>query len=153
MYKLKLYKMSTEDNKSMLLVWGKNLPILGKISLSGTIVKRCNLSYGCRYSIPDLWLTISKCVYFIRAEKVVFAKLPPDWILILIYTICKIRRNKVEFIYITSYRPSEIWPQKMPNLARKILDLIIVQASVFTEDLRNLGFNGKIENIPLYFIL
>ncbi|MCZ8370923.1 MAG: glycosyltransferase [Porphyrobacter sp.] len=52
-------------------------------------------------------------------------------------------------IYVTAYRPSEMWPKGLPRLAGKYLTKILVQADVFRDDIRSMGYSGPVVVLPL----
>lgn len=133
-----------------LVVWGKRVPALEIIQNAGTTVTRSSLQKGCRFALPDFVLIIGQLDYFIRARTILFTKLPPDWVfrlLIFLLSIC--RKPMPQMIYVTAYRPSEMWPKGLPRLVRKFLTKILVQADVFRDDIRSMGYSGPVGVLPL----
>jgi glycosyltransferase involved in cell wall biosynthesis len=80
-----------------------------------------------------------------RQDVVIFTKLPPPTIL---RSLRRIGR-RLPFVYITAYRPSEMWRTRPPT--RSLLDrfdAMIVQAPSFADELQSFGYRGRIEIIP-----
>ncbi len=104
---------------------------------------------GCSYGIPDVLLAVRALRRLLVSRLVVFGKLPPPAAFSILVSAKNLgRRSKQKFVYITPYRPSEMWPSQMPKLYREELDCIIVQAQSFEEDLRERGFRGEVIVLP-----
>lgn len=131
-----------------LICWGrplKHLPLLQAIQDSGTTIKRSFWRWGCRWAIPDQILTPSIYKSVKRCDLTVFAKpLTPQ----LSRILAKVKRST--FVYVTAYRPSEFFKNQTDIAALGIFDLIITQTAGFASDLRQLGYCGRIEVIPLF---
>lgn len=130
-------------------VWADDLPELKAIAQSGARVFRTGLRYGCRYGWPD-WALFMKHGHRLRnAQKVVFGKLPPPAIFNRIVAMLDRRPGgRPELLYVTAYRPSESWADGLPSAVRDLIDTIIVQSADFTVDLRTMGYEGRIVEIP-----
>jgi glycosyltransferase involved in cell wall biosynthesis len=128
-----------------LLCWGKSSSLIKKLSAEEIVVIRSSWRWGCKYNLPD-WLLLPLGVLQIRsAEIVVFGKLFPIGILKLL----RFQSNKqTKFVYVTPYRPSvpnnNLDKQECLEMMN-LFDLIIVQASIFSKDLRDIGYRGRIE--------
>jgi glycosyltransferase involved in cell wall biosynthesis len=132
------------------LCWGKSSPLLNAIARHNVTIRRLPVQRGCRYRIPDLLLAAAYGVREVfRHDVIVFTKLPPNPVVSILNLWAK-KRKRRPFIYITAYRPSEMWSGRPPSKAiLDSLDTIIVQADCFSDDLRKLQYRGKIEAIPL----
>ena len=131
-----------------LVCWGENSRLIRGIRGSGISVYRMGWRWGCRWGLPDKLLAGIARRQIRGADVVVFAKLMPsgihNWIL-------GARRGSStpRFVFVTPYRPAEMWagnPPPRPLL--NSLDLIVVQAGIFAEDLRAMGYDGRISVLP-----
>lgn len=135
--------------RKLLIVWGEDVPVLKRIEAAGISVYRSSLRHGCRLAIPDIWLAVKSVPKLRWSDLVVLRKLPKQWILRAVFFISSWRRSKApNFLYITPYRPIEMWPNGMPVVCHRI-HCMIVQAPVFADDLRCLGYKGRVCVIPL----
>lgn len=142
--------LADREHSFTVLCWGKGSALLDDIGRRGVEIQRLPVQRGCRFRVPDLLLA---AVYGAREvsrhDVVVFTKLPPGPLVSLLRSATGWRRRQ-QFIYITPYRPSEMWSDNPPSeRILNSLDAIIVQAESFADDLRKLRYRGKIEVIPL----
>jgi glycosyltransferase involved in cell wall biosynthesis len=111
--------------------------------------------WGCCWAWPD-WLLLPvgllKCR---KASVVLFGKTFRPALHKIIDRFGKSRGRRQLFVYVTPYRPSELWGQledagrkKEVKLMLNTFDLIICQSSVFEGELRGLGYRGAIEVLP-----
>lgn len=132
-----------------LVCWGQESPLLQHIEQSKIKVLRTPWRWGCRWKIPDWLLLFIGLQQIEQANIVLFGKLFPIEIL---------KRLRLQasphttFVYITPYQPfSPKAEQKKRELLKvlNIFDLILVQAPVFQQNLRQIGYQGQIEIVPL----
>jgi len=132
-----------------MLVWANDLPALRGIAQAGTEVLRTPLRWGCRLGLPDRLLFARFGNRLRDADRIVFAKIPPRTIFERIVGAARSRApTPAELIFVTPYRPREMWPDAMPDYIVKGLDRILVQSSEFADDLREMGFDGAIDLVP-----
>lgn len=129
-------------------VWASSLPQLKAIENSGTRVFRTPLRSGSRYRLPDRLLWVRHAARLTNADKIVFGKFPPEDLFLRMVANLRRRQLDPELLYITSYRPREIWPEGVPGWIRDNMDTIVVQAPEFANDLRSDGFSGRIIELP-----
>jgi glycosyltransferase involved in cell wall biosynthesis len=132
-----------------LVSWGQMSPLLKSIEQEKIKVFRISWRWGCRWNLPD-WLLLPIGISQVKqADIVIFNKLFP---LKILKRLKLEASNRTKFVYITAYRPSEIYQDDEKNSILKtlnIFDSILVQASAFTEDLRKIGYQKQIETISL----
>jgi glycosyltransferase involved in cell wall biosynthesis len=88
-------------------------------------------------------------VEILRHDVVVFTKIPPTSILRPLRRIAG-NGSRRPFIYVTAYRPSEMWSDaRLAASTLAAFDSIVVQTSGFADELREFGYRGVIETIPL----
>ncbi|MFN6572155.1 glycosyltransferase [Dendronalium sp. ChiSLP03b] len=130
-----------------LVCWGPNSSLLQSIEQAKVKIVRNPWQWGCRWNLPD-WLLLPLGIKQIKQSNIVlFGKLLPIEIL---KTLKSQIGNSKKFVYITPYRPLvPNTPQEKSQLldALNLFDLILVQASAFTEDLHQIGYQGRIEVI------
>ncbi|MEM5810041.1 MAG: glycosyltransferase [Candidatus Aenigmatarchaeota archaeon] len=138
-----------------LLVWGKNSELLENIKkLKNVEVHRFFWRWGCRFGIPDKFILSYGKKLLRKADIVLFGKtFSPS----IHFALDRIRSNhKPPFIYITPYRPSELWKyvwakyytkETISQMLRTFY-VIVVQGKNFADDLAQLGYQGRIEVIP-----
>jgi glycosyltransferase involved in cell wall biosynthesis len=133
------------DKRSM-LVWGQDLPEFGEIERAGTRVFRTSLRSGCRFGLPDALLHARYGRQLTKADRIVFLKIPPERLFTHIVDKARARRPRpTETVFVTAYRPRELWPDGMPNWVRRGFDRILVQSREFEEDLREMQFTGPVD--------
>jgi len=144
-----LTSLSPHGTERSMLVWANDLPALHGIEQAGTEVLRTPLRWGCRFGLPDRLLFARFGGRLRDADRIVFAKIPPRAIFAQIVSTARARRPRpAELVYVTPYRPREMWPNDMPDYIAQGLDRILVQSSEFADDLRQMGFNGAIDLVP-----
>ena len=85
----------------------------------------------------------------LKHEVVVFTKVPPVSVLLSLRRLAGSGRRR-HFIYVTAYRPSEMWSSARPTAnVLNAFDTIVVQVPGFGEELREYGYRGIVETIPL----
>lgn len=136
------------DERSM-LVWANDLPEFREIARAGTEVLRTPLRAGCRFGLPDRLLHARHGGRLAQADRIVFAKIPPEALFTRIVDKARARRPEpTETVFVTPYRPREMWPEGMPNWVRRGFDRILVQSDEFADDLRQMAFTGPIDIVP-----
>ena len=144
-----LTNMPADGTKRSMLVWADDLPALNAIEHAGTEVLRTPLRWGGRLGLPDRLLFARFGKRLRDADRIVFAKIPPRPIFERIVRNARARRPKpTELVYVTSYRPREMWPNGIGNDIAPGFDRILVQSSEFADDLRQMGFRGAIDLVP-----
>ena len=144
-----LTNLPTRGTKRSMLVWANDLPALHGIEQAGTEVLRTPLRWGCRLGLPDRLLFARFGKRLRDADRIVFAKIPPRAIFERIVRAARARRPEpAELVFVTPYRPREMWPDGMPGYIVQGLDRILVQSSEFVDDLRQMGFSGPIDLVP-----
>jgi glycosyltransferase involved in cell wall biosynthesis len=133
-----------------MFAWAQNLAEFSVIERAGTRVFRTSLRSGCRFGLPDALLFARHGRRLKQVDRIVFAKIPPRAIFEKIVRTARARRPRAtELVYVTPYRPREMWPEgPMPDYLAQGLDRILVQSSEFTRDLREMGFAGAIDLVP-----
>jgi glycosyltransferase involved in cell wall biosynthesis len=133
-----------------LLCWGPRSHLLDEIKRSGVDVHRQPFRWACRVSAPDIVLLARRgMVQVLKHDVVIFTKMPPASLLWSLRRIARSGKHR-PFIYVTSYRPSEMWSPASPAAnTLNIFDSIVVQTSGFAEELRECGYRGVVETIPL----
>ena len=137
------------ETQVTVLCWGKRSPLLDAIGRQNVTIRRVPVQRGCRYAIPDLLLAVVHGVReILRQDVTVLTKLPPEPLQSFLDWVAR-RSARRRFIYVTPYRPSEMWSEKPPSRhVLNSLDTIIVQANDFAEDLRRFHYRGTVEIIP-----
>lgn len=132
-----------------LLCWGGKSSLIGILRSLGVKIIRSPWRWGCKWNFPD-WLLLPIGVQQVQnADIVLLSKLFP---LRLLRTLKQKASKSTQFVYITAYKP------ELPATASakrslleslSIFDLVLVQASSFENDLRKIGYPGKVSVIPL----
>ncbi len=136
------------DDRS-LMVWAESLPEFREIERAGTKVLRTPLRAGCRFDLPDILLHARHGRALANADRIVFAKIPPEWLFTRIVDKARARRPRpTETVFVTPYRPRELWPDGMPEWVSRGLDRFLVQSQEFADDLRAMQFAGPVDIIP-----
>jgi glycosyltransferase involved in cell wall biosynthesis len=132
-----------------LLCWGPKNSLLDAAVRSGIDVHRQGFRWGCRALLPDLALLFRRGMIEVsRHDVVIFTKTPPVPLLRFLRLLAK--PGRCRFIYVTPYRPKEMWPAPGPSPALlAAIDTIVVQAPGFGDELRDYGYRGAVEVIPL----
>jgi glycosyltransferase involved in cell wall biosynthesis len=130
--------------ESRLVCWGENSSRIRDLAAAGVPVRRLGWRWGCRWNWPDWALLASAGSLVESADVVVFGKLMPPRIHRRLT-----RAARPRFVFVTPYRPAEMWSLNPPPPADlNALDVIVVQARSFAADLRTLGYEGRIETLP-----
>lgn len=141
--------LQAKNYNCTLLCWGQKSPLLESIKQVKVSIIRSTWRWGCQWNLPDWMLLPGGLQQVQQADVVLFNKLFP---LRLVKLIRSLASSGKRFVYITPYRPL---PPKTFVERRRILevlnlfDLILVQSSSFIGDLHNIGYQGRIEVIPL----
>jgi glycosyltransferase involved in cell wall biosynthesis len=141
--------LQSKDYDCRLVCWGQKSPLLDAIKQAKVKIIHSPWRWGCQWHIPD-WLLLPLGLQQIKqADVIILNKLFPIGIL----KILKLQAsNHTKFIYITAYRPAEIFhDSEIIKIieALSFFDLILVQSSIFIDDLYKIGYQGKIESLPL----
>ncbi|NWF61051.1 MAG: glycosyltransferase [Fischerella sp.] len=130
-----------------LVCWGPESALLQRIEDAKVKIVRIFWQWGCRWNIPD-WLLLPISLQQVKqADVILFGKLFPNKILKQLRLQAG---NHTKFVYITPYRPVPPTTNQEKKYLLEALnhfDVILVQASSFEEDLRQVGYQGKIEAI------
>jgi len=140
--------LASHNDSIEVLCWGPESDLLSDIAHWGR-VRRQRFRWGCRIFAPDLALAACAGVHqVLRHDIVVLTKMPPWPVLRLLRYASRLHRYR-PLVYVTPYRPREMWRDtKPPRAVLNLIDAIIVQASGFADDLRAYGYRGAIETIP-----
>jgi len=135
-----------------LVIWGargKDHRLLNEIADSGARIFRSPWRWGCLWNLPDFLLIPTGLPAIRRAAAVVFKRPPPRPILGFLRRASRLFGPRIPFVLVMPYRPLEYWG-KSPHAAEyEHFDIIAVQSQDGVRDLRNMGYRGRIENIPL----
>ena len=157
--------LASRNHNVSLLCWGPKNPSLDEIALSGVKVRRQPFRWACRASIPDLLLLARHgASQVLTHDAIIFTKIPPAWLLRSLRRIARAGEHLGSdrsrrpagsppvrpFIYVTPYRPTEMWSSSRPGTeVLNCFDSIVVQAPSFATELRAFGYRGQIVTIPL----
>lgn len=137
------------DKERALFVWAQDLPALRALERDGIRVWRTALRLGCSLGLPDAVLFARHGHRLRVSDRIVFAKIPPRAIFERIVNLARDRpQGPAELIYVTPYRPLEMWPDGIPDYIARGLDRVLVQSAEFEDDLRQMGFGGAIDLVP-----
>jgi glycosyltransferase involved in cell wall biosynthesis len=135
-----------------LVIWGGRdgtNRLLKDIIDSGAKITRSPWRWGCRWNLPDyMLLPIGKRA--VRDAAVVIFKRPPQ-----LSALRKLRKaanetgRQIPFVLVTPYRPSEYFKRSSALSECENFDVITVQSEEGIRDLREFGYRGRIEKIPL----
>lgn len=132
-----------------LVCWGQKSSLLQSIKQAKIKVIRTPWRWGCRWKIPD-WLLLPTGLQHIKqADIVLFGKLFPIEILNRLKSHAS---PHTIFVYITPYQPLPPTAEQEKKQLLKVLnvfDLILVQTTVFQQNLRQIGYQRQIEVVPL----
>ncbi len=144
-----LSHLQTKNFSCTLLCWDYNSQLLSILQREKVKIVRSPWRTGCRWNIPHWILFIIGIQEINHADLVLFGKLFPIQILKLLRLIA---HKHTKFIFITPYNPSSLTtkPLEKECLSDKlnIFDLILVQSSSFNTELRDIGYQGRVEVIP-----
>ena len=143
-----LHAFADADIERSMFVWADDLPHLHAIAESGARVYRTSLRRGCRWGLPDWALLLRHGARLRDVDRVVFGKIPPEPVFRHMLAMLDRRpRGRPELLFVTPYRPAELWGT-MPDYIGAAIDTMIVQSADFTSDLRAMGFAGRIVELP-----
>jgi len=131
-----------------LVCWGKRSAILNEIDAGGTRVVRQRFRWGCRFGWPDRVMLPVGLREVRQADIVFFGKMLEPAIL------CSLGRARTSkhappFVFVTPYRPAEMWQAAPPDPdVLHLFDAIVVQARVFASDLEQVGYQKDVRVIP-----
>lgn len=138
-----------------MLAWDRRSPLLRRLREAGVRLICSPWRWACRWHLPD-WIIFPLGLWKSRnADVVVFAKTATHTMHALFQRFARNRGQR--FIYITPYRPAELWgdditghPPRLQAVTAMLqtFDLIICQNDVFASDLRGLGYRGPLEMLP-----
>jgi len=132
-----------------LLAWTRDPKVLGRFNEFDVAIYRSPLTRGCRAGVPDYLLVLKNWSVLRHAKVIVFGKLPQQGVFRFLMWVLLINNSRrARLVYITPYRPREVWPARMPTVYMENLDHIIVQSETFATDLRELGYTGEISVLP-----
>jgi glycosyltransferase involved in cell wall biosynthesis len=142
-----LSAVSASQINSELICWnaarGRENPGLKTLSQAGVAVHCTNWRWGCRWGWPDRAMAFRDWKRLVQAEILVFGKLLHESV------HRKLLRYRKRMILVTPYRPAEMWRDQKPDAEiLNSLESIVVQALIFQDDLRKLGYEGRIHFLP-----
>lgn len=132
-----------------LLCWGGKSSLIGILRSLGVKIICNPWRWGCKWNVPD-WLLLPIGLQQVQnADIVLLSKLFP---LKLLKALRQKAPKSTQFVYITAYKPelpaTALAKQSLLE-SLSIFDLVLVQASSFENDLRKIGYQGKVSVIPL----
>jgi glycosyltransferase involved in cell wall biosynthesis len=136
------------DFDLQLVVWGLGTSgnaLLQAIEGDYVTVRRSFWRWGCRWNVPDYVLLPLGIFAACGADMLVFKRPPPRLVMSVLRTVAR----KAVFVMITPYRPREYWTDPTRPTGLQYFDAVVVQSDEAVQDLRLLGFQGRIESIPL----
>ncbi len=132
-----------------LLAWTRDPKVFSQFNSSDATIYRSLVTRGCRAGVPDYFLVLQSWLVLRHAKIVVFGKLPQEGVFRLLTWVLSINnRRRARLVFITPYRPRDLWPARMPIVYTENLDHIIVQSQTFATDLRELGYAGEVTVLP-----
>jgi glycosyltransferase involved in cell wall biosynthesis len=144
-----LSAVSARQIPGELICWdaarGSENPGLSKLSEAGVAVHCTSWRWGCRWGWPDKVMAGREWKRMTDAELLVFGKLLHEDIHRQLLRLSK------RMILITPYRPAEMWRERRLRPDISVLnsfESMVVQTSSFEEDLRGLGYRGRIVVLP-----
>jgi glycosyltransferase involved in cell wall biosynthesis len=135
-----------------LVMWGgqdKDHRLLNDIVESGVRVERSSWRWGCRWNLPDFVLVPQGLKAIRHAAAVIFKRPPPLQILRWLRRASRLTGRHIPFILIMPYRPGEYWSHLTDSSEIDFFDIITVQSEESIQEVKKLGFRGRVENIPL----
>jgi glycosyltransferase involved in cell wall biosynthesis len=130
-----------------LICWGEENLLLREMRNAGVPIRRRAWRWGCRYAWPDKVLMPIFRKVVAAADLVVFGKIEPNSIREL--KILRQRNAGPAAIFITPYRPAEMWKGvDCVDSTLNCFDAIVVQSEVFRTDLIRMGYRGLIRVLP-----
>jgi glycosyltransferase involved in cell wall biosynthesis len=140
--------LAIHGHSAELLCWGPRSELLDEIAYYGK-VRRQRFRWGCRAFLPDLALAAYPGIRLVPEHDIILLTKLPPWPIVQLLRHAVGGRRYRPLVYVTPYRPQEIWrDEKPPEAMLNLFDAIIVQAAGFAQDLRSFGYRGVIETIP-----
>jgi glycosyltransferase involved in cell wall biosynthesis len=131
-----------------LACWGPDSPLLRSICAASVPVLRREWRWGCRWAWPDRRLARVSAQLVRNSDLVIFGKLPAPAVHRKLLAARGARRRP-RFVFVTPYRPAEMWAARPPEPELlQSFDTIVVQAPGFVDDLATLGYSGRTEVLP-----
>jgi glycosyltransferase involved in cell wall biosynthesis len=140
--------LETKKYDCRLVCWGQKSSMIQKMEKSNIKIIRSPWQWGCKWNLPD-WLLLPLGIQQSKNANVIFfGKLFPNKILKKIKSQIS---DRTKFVYMTPYKPivPDTTIEKSHLLETlNLFDLILVQVSAFQDDLRQIGYKGRIELVP-----
>jgi glycosyltransferase involved in cell wall biosynthesis len=140
--------LQTRNYDCRLVCWGSKSGLLQSIENAKVRIVHIFWRWGCRWNMPD-WLLLPVSLPEVKqADIIIFGKLFP---IAILKQLRLQARQQTKFVYITPYRPvvpSTTQEKKLLLETLNYFDIILGQASIFQGDLRQIGYQGRIETIP-----
>ena len=131
-----------------LACWGPDSPLLRSLRAASVPVLRRKWRWGCRWAWPDRRLARLSTQLVRNSDLVIFGKLPVPAVhrrLLAARGAARLPR----FVFVTPYRPAEMWAARAPELELlRSFDSIVVQSPGFVDDLALLGYSGRTDVLP-----
>lgn len=135
-----------------LVAWGAppaHNPLLRQVIADGVEITHSRFRWGCRWRIPDRLLLPRGIPAVQKADLVVFSKLFSREIHVRLRHAARAKGRNCPFVFVTPYPPREYFgPPECVDIL-PTFDAIIVQTAGFKSELLELGYEGRIEIIPL----
>ena len=104
---------------------------------------------GSRYAIPDRILAMRFAARLADLDTVVFPKLPgPREFSTIVRRVRRANGSGPKLIFVTPYRPRDLWGREIPAVYSENIDRIIVQDASFAEELFSGGYRRHVDVIP-----
>jgi glycosyltransferase involved in cell wall biosynthesis len=142
--------LAAQGHQISVVCWGPESELLADIERGNVVVRRQGFRWGCRFAVPDILLAARFGVREIsRHDAVIFTKIGPPPVLSLLRSVACHGKYR-PCIYVTAYRPSEMWREVQPAAGTlNSFDMIMVQARGFESELRSFGYRGRVQTISL----
>jgi glycosyltransferase involved in cell wall biosynthesis len=140
--------LQTQKYDCRLVCWGLKSSMIEKMKKSNIQIIRSPWQWGCKWNVPD-WLLLPLGIQQSKnADVIFFGKLFSDKILKKIKSQIS---DRTKFVYMTPYKPvvpDTVIEKKHLSDTLNLFDLILVQVPTFQDDLRRIGYKGRIELVP-----
>lgn len=141
--------MQDAGHQLRLVCWGPPTEQLHRLTERGADIRRSSFRWGCRLALPDFLRLPGGLIALRDQDLVLFTKVPPSPVLWALRGLSA-KLGRPPFVYVTAYRPSEMWSPEGPSHAvLDAFDAIIVQVATFRNDLQRFGYRGRVAVIPL----
>lgn len=121
---------------------------LAEIAASGATVRSTLWRWGTRWNLPDRMLLRRAGDAIASADIVLFGRSFEAQTHQTLRSLAVQTGRHIPMVLITPTRPRELWGKAAPEGLLACFDAIIVQADRFEDDLRRLGYEGRVETIP-----